>query len=84
MSENQPPMTLSQWRKALKLTQAEASASLGIELRTWQKWEAANQVDRRTWLACQALTSDPAKVIRLNRRRGRPRQELTEASSTEQ
>ena len=51
------PADLKNWRKSMKLTQAQAADSLGISRRAYQAREAGEaEITRETELACRYLT----------------------------
>jgi DNA-binding XRE family transcriptional regulator len=53
-----------QWRKAMRLTQAEAAHLLGVTRRAIVKWEAAptNPVSRAVTLACFYIAEHQSQI----------------------
>ena len=53
------PTDLRDWRKSMRLSQAEAAALLSVGLRTFNRWEAGEvAIPGPVPLACSALRVD--------------------------
>lgn len=53
---------LTSWRSAMRWSQQEAAARLGMSRRGYQNLEAAVEIDMRTTLACRYLLEEQARL----------------------